>query len=98
MADLLQDREAVHPRHFEIKDHDIGPRSAKNLQALLTTVREDHVIALPTEERIEEFPDTRLIINHEKLSHRAFQSLSIVIEHQDTQVLSASTAFFNGAM
>jgi hypothetical protein len=45
-ADLFQNREAIHPRHFQIKDHDIGACSAKDLQALLTTVSEDHVIAL----------------------------------------------------
>ena len=40
----------------------MGACSAKDLQALLTTVSEDHVIALPTEERVEEVPDARLII------------------------------------
>jgi hypothetical protein len=43
--------------------------SAKALQALLTTLSEDHVIALPTEERVEETPNARLIINHENLGH-----------------------------
>jgi hypothetical protein len=41
-ADLLQDREPIHPRHFQIKHHDIGAFSAKEIQALLTTLSEYH--------------------------------------------------------
>ena len=48
-ADLPQDREPIHPRHVQIKNNDIGVFSAKELQALPTTLSEYNDIALPTE-------------------------------------------------
>ena len=68
-ADLSQDGEPIHPRHFEIEHKDIGAFSAKALQTLLATFRDDHVIALPPEERVKESTDALLIINHEDLGH-----------------------------
>ena len=56
-ADLLQNREPIHFRHFQVKHKDIGVFSAKALQALLTTFRDDHLIALPPEERVKESTD-----------------------------------------
>src|SRR4029077_14924760 len=47
-VNLLQDREPIHPRHFQVKDHNIGLFAAKELQARRSTLREYHVIALPT--------------------------------------------------
>jgi hypothetical protein len=83
LANLLQDREAIHPRHFQIKHHDIRPFSAKEIQTLLTTVSEDHVIALPTEERVEEVPDALLIINHKNLGHVTSQKENGYIGRDD---------------
>src|SRR5713101_4461516 len=66
-ADLSQDGEPIHLRHFEVQHKDIGAFSAKALQTLLATFRDDHVIALPPEERVKEITDALLIINHENL-------------------------------
>src|SRR2546427_487039 len=68
-ADLSQDGEPIHFRHFQIKYDDIGACSAKALQALPTTFRDDHVIALPPEERVKELSDALLIVNHENFGH-----------------------------
>jgi hypothetical protein len=68
-TDLLQDREAIHPRQFQIQDHDIRVSSTINFQTLLPTVSNDDVISLPSEERVEEVPDTMLIINHQNFGH-----------------------------
>jgi hypothetical protein len=56
-VDLLQDRDPIHLRHIQIQHHDIGMFSAKEFQALSTTIGEYHVIALPTEEGVQEISD-----------------------------------------
>jgi hypothetical protein len=43
--------------------------SAKELQAFQTILSEYHVIALPTEEAVEEPPDALIIINHQNFGH-----------------------------
>ena len=48
-ADLLQDREPIHPRHLQIKNNDIRAFSKKRVEALRTILSEYHVISLPTE-------------------------------------------------
>ena len=68
--------EPIHPRHFEIEHKDIGAFSAKALQTLLATFRDDHVIALPPEECVKESTDALLIINHENLGHTSPESNS----------------------
>src|SRR4029077_8322140 len=72
-ADLSQDGEPIHLRHFQIKHNDIGTFSAKELQALPTTLSEDHVIAFPPEEPVKEITDALLIINHQNLGHGTSQ-------------------------
>src|SRR5262249_46817009 len=68
-ADLLQNREAIHSRHFQVKHDDIGTPSPKHFQALLSTISENHVISLSPEDRVEETPYTLFIINHENFGH-----------------------------
>src|SRR5438270_13918964 len=43
--------------------------SSQERQALLSALREDHVIALPPEKCVEETPNAQLIINHQNLRH-----------------------------
>lgn len=68
-ADLSQDREAIHPWHFQIEHNDISLCSAKDLQAFLTTVSKNYVISLPTEERVEKITDSWLIINRQNFGN-----------------------------
>jgi hypothetical protein len=51
-ANLLQYGNPTQLWHFEIQHHDIGTFSPKEFDTLPTTIGEDHVIALPTEERV----------------------------------------------
>jgi hypothetical protein len=69
-ANLFQDLDPIHLRHFQIQHNDIRVFSAKEFQALPPTLSEYHVIAFPPEERIEEISDALLIVNYENLGHR----------------------------
>jgi hypothetical protein len=73
-ADLLQDRDPIHFRHVQIKHNDIRAFAAKEFQAPPTTIGEYHVIALSTEESVEETPYALLIIDHEHFGHDTSQS------------------------
>jgi hypothetical protein len=46
---------------------------SEEFQALLTSIGNHHVIALSTEERIEEIADARFIIDHKDFSHLDLQ-------------------------
>ena len=52
-AYLLQDGHPMVLQHYQIKHNDVGAFSAKELQAVLTIRSGDHLIAFPTEKRVE---------------------------------------------
>jgi hypothetical protein len=65
----VQDCQPVHLRHFQIEHNDIGVFLAEELEASLSILRKHHIIALPTEEGIEEMSDAPIIINHQNFGH-----------------------------
>ena len=62
---MAQDGHPVHLLHFQIQDNHIGLFSAKELQALFSILREEHLIALVSENGVEEMSVAPIVINHE---------------------------------
>ena len=60
---MAQDSHPVHLLHFQVKDNHTGVFSAKELQAFLPVLREQHLIALVLEDSVEEMPDATIVIN-----------------------------------
>jgi hypothetical protein len=65
----LQHGNSTHLRHVQVQHHDIGTFSPKEFHTLPTTIREDHVIALPTEECVEEISNAFLVIDYKNFRH-----------------------------
>ena len=63
MPQLLQHFEAVHARHLDVEEHEVGRFALDQLDAFLARRRQHHVVAVVLERHLQRVADRRLVID-----------------------------------
>ena len=69
--DAAADLEAVHLRHHDVDDQQVGPLLAQLLQRLLAVLRQDHAVAQRLEVHLQDLADARRVVGHQDLAGHA---------------------------